>query len=103
MQLPASCPVPPPSSTNPLQLTSDNDNRRTDMHEIDFEFINAWPASTSGGIWTNSFINGLLQLEQLWMPWDLMARTGHKTFDTFQVRRRAAVALVRVLPRAPAC
>jgi hypothetical protein len=60
------------------------------MHEIDFEFINAWPASSPGGIWTNSFINGLTQLEQLWMPWDLIARTGHKTFDTFQASAAAA-------------
>jgi hypothetical protein len=71
--------ISPPSA----QLTSDNDNMRKTMHEIDFEFINAWPASAPGGIWTNSFINGLLQLEQLWMPWDVTARTGSKGFDTF--------------------
>jgi hypothetical protein len=68
------------SVTSTPQLTSDNDNLRTTMHEIDFEFINAWPASATGGIWTNSFINGLLQLEQLWMPWDVNARTGSKNF-----------------------
>lgn len=71
------------SATSIPQLTSDNDNLRTTMHEIDFEWINAWPASAPGGIWTNSFINGLLQLEQLWMPWDVNARTGSKGFQPF--------------------
>jgi hypothetical protein len=65
------------------QLTSDLQNLRTDMHEIDFEFINGDPAPAPGSLWTNMFYEGKTQKEVLITPADLVARTGSKSFKTF--------------------
>ena len=52
---------PCPDWPAPLQLTSDLQNLRTDMHEIDFEYINGDPATAPGCLWTNVYVEGKLR------------------------------------------
>jgi hypothetical protein len=65
------------------QLTSDLQNLRQDMHEIDFEFINGDPAPVPGSLWTNMFVEGKTSRETLIPPRDIQAVTGNKNFQTY--------------------
>lgn len=48
-----------PGAITAFYLSNDPQNQHTSQDEIDFEWINAYPCSGVGCLWTNHFVNGV--------------------------------------------